>query len=70
MAEETGRTPIAIALGKDDYPAFKEWAREALGQEFEPGAKFLGVPVRHLENVFLSRVELKSKPGVPNALLL
>jgi hypothetical protein len=69
-AEEAGRTPVTLALGKEDFPAFQEWAREALGEEMGPGARYRGMPVRHLENVFLSRLELRSKPGAPNALLL
>ena len=70
IAAETGRTPVAIALGKEDYPAFQAWARGSLGQEVGGGDHYLGLRVRHLSEVFLSRLELKSQPGAPNALLL
>jgi hypothetical protein len=57
-------------LGLEDYPAFKAWAQENLEAEGGVGVKYRGIPVRHLENVFLSRLELKSQPGSPNALLI
>ena len=56
-------------LGKEDYPAFKAWAMETLGLDIE-GERYRGVPVRWNEPVYLSRLKLQSKPGVPNALLL
>jgi hypothetical protein len=70
LAIESGRTPVALGLGLEDYPAFKAWAQENLEAEGGVGVKYRGIPVRHLENVFLSRLELKSQPGSPNALLI
>jgi hypothetical protein len=57
-------------LGLEDYPAFQAWARENMEEEIGPGTKYRGLPIRHLENVFLSRLELKTQPGAPNALLI
>ena len=63
------RAPVELVLGKEDYPAFKAWAMETLGLDIE-GERYRGVPVRWNEPVYLSRLKLQSKPGVPNALLL
>jgi hypothetical protein len=70
QAEETGRKPAILVLGQEDYPAFQQWAREALGEEIEPGSTYRGVRIRHNGRVFLSRLELAPKSGAPNALLL
>ncbi|MGC1301014.1 MAG: hypothetical protein WA840_01460 [Caulobacteraceae bacterium] len=69
-AAETGRTPAALVLGQEDFPAFQEWARGELGEEIAAGSTYRGVPIRHNGSVFLSRLELGAKPGSPNALLL
>ena len=63
------RTPTALVLGKEDYPAFKAWAQDLLGLDIESDG-YRGLPVRANEKIFLSRLMLQTKPGRPNALLL
>ena len=66
---EAGRTPTALVLGKEDYPAFKTWAQDELGLDVEQDP-YRGVRVRLNAAIFLSRVMLQTQPGLPNALLL
>lgn len=59
----------ALVLGKEDYPAFKAWAEDALGLDIERDS-YRGVRVRQNSAIYLSRLMLQTKPGLPNALLL
>jgi hypothetical protein len=70
QAEQSGRQPSVLVLGQEDFPAFQAWAREALDEAIETGSTYRGVRIRHNGAIFLSRLELQSKPGAPNALLL
>ena len=67
LAAETGRAPVALVLGKEDHAAFQAWAQE-FGID-APTDAYRGVRVRAAAG-FLSRLELSSKLGAPNALLL
>ena len=60
------RTPTAIVIGSDDLPALRELEPELVG-ELAHGARFRDVRVRVLEGVFMSRIQLASVQGQPNA---
>jgi hypothetical protein len=69
-ALESRRTPIALVLGKEDYPAFQAWASARLGLKIDFGDTYRDVPVRLNAPVFLSCLELEAIPGRPNAIRL
>ena len=68
-AAKENRTPMALVLGKEDYPAFAAWAESAAGMDIGRDS-YRGVRVRPNEAIYLSRLMLRTTPGLPNALLL
>ncbi len=69
LASEGGRTPTGLALGKEDFPAFETWMA-ITGPASDGELRFQGLRVRHLTDVFLSRLDLTAKLGAPNSILL
>jgi hypothetical protein len=70
LAHGDGRTAVGLALGKEDFPAFQAWLQEAGEALDERAGRYQGLRVRHLPDMYLSRLELTTKPGSPNSILL